>query len=360
MVIVLAHIGLIGGTAWALSAVDLFFVLSGYLITNSILKNRDAPRFLSVFFTRRALRIWPAYYLALVACLLISRTVSWDHPPDAWPFYLTFTQNVHQYFNIPQPLFSKMFLHTWTLAIEEQFYLLWPVLLFRAGPRMRLAVILTFAAIPPIMRSWNYAPFLLLTRSDGLALGSLLAVILSDRERVARHATTYAKAFAILGLLVLIVPELIHPRLALSGATVDAAMVYSPWFITRVSVVYFGLSGFVLCLQGKPALTLLRTRWLSYLGTISYGLYLYHPMVFGALPSLCKRIIRRSGMTPSTLLVNLVLLAICFALAEISRRYVEGPILALKDRLAFPTAESDRGYRGPHKPLVRSRSTQDG
>ena len=158
IVIVIAHLGLIRGTAWVLSAVDLFFVLSGYLITANILKNRQAPRFLSVFFTRRALRIWPAYYLAMVVCLLVSRTVKWDQPPDAWPYYLTFTQNVHDYVKIPSPLFSKMFLHTWTLAIEEQFYVLWPLLLFRAGPRTRLAVILTFAAIPPILRGLHYNP----------------------------------------------------------------------------------------------------------------------------------------------------------------------------------------------------------
>ena len=63
-------------------------------------------------------------------------------------------------------------------------------------------------------------------------------------------------------------------------------------------------------------------------------------------------------MTPTALMVDLALLAICFALAEISRRYVEGPILALKERMTFKAAESASGYRGPHSALVSSKQSQ--
>ena len=75
LIIVLAHIGLLPGTPWVLSMVDLFFVISGYFITTNILKNRTSSHFLSVFFIRRALRIWPAYYLALTACLILNRSL---------------------------------------------------------------------------------------------------------------------------------------------------------------------------------------------------------------------------------------------------------------------------------------------
>ena len=146
--------------------------------------------------------------------------------------------------------------------------------------------------------------------------------------------------------------------LLFTGARIDPALLDSPLFITRVCLVYFGLSGFVLCLQGHPALTLLRDRRLCYLGTISYGLYLYHPMVFGGLPSLCKRLFRRFGMSPSTLMVDLALLFLCFVAAEVSRRYVEGPILALKERLTFKARDAERGYRGPHTALVASEKSR--
>src|SRR5258708_4467104 len=97
LTIVLAHVGLIADSKWVFSTVDLFFVLSGYFITTNVLRNRTTPRFLPVFFMRRSLRIWPAYYLALATCLVLNRSLKWDAPPEAWPYYLSFTQNVQAY-----------------------------------------------------------------------------------------------------------------------------------------------------------------------------------------------------------------------------------------------------------------------
>jgi peptidoglycan/LPS O-acetylase OafA/YrhL len=363
VVIVLAHIGAVPGTPWALSMVDLFFVLSGYFITTSIVKNRQTPGFLSVFFTRRALRIWPAYYVALAACLLLNRVLKWDAPPDAWPQYLTFTQNVQAYLNRPLPSFSGMFIHAWTLAIEEQFYVLWPLLLWRAGRRALPAIVLAFAAFPPVARALGYSPYLLLTRCDGLALGSLLALVVFDRDRVARHLAAYRLGFAAVGLAALVVPALAGegPARWLASLTgVPGARLVGALFTTRVAVVYFGLAGLTLCLQGHPALRPLRDRRLCYVGTISYGLYLYHPLVFAALPGLYRRwVVRKLGLT-STLLMDVVMIGVCFALAELSRRLLEGPVLALKERVSYRGARFEPeeyhvidppqkvGYRGPH------------
>ncbi len=333
LVIVLAHIGRIPGSRWALSAVDLFFVISGYLITTNILKNAGGPRFLSVFFVRRALRIWPAYFVALAACLALNRSLKWDAPPDAWPYYLTFTQNVQAYLGWPLPKFSGMFVHTWTLAIEEQFYVLWPLLMFRAGRRGMYAVAVTFALVPPLARSLGFLPYLLLTRSDGLALGSLLALILSERARIERHAVAFGAGFSAVGMLAI-------ASHCLVGA--DAL------FTSQTAVVYFGLIGFVLCAKGHPYLALLRDRRLCYLGTVSYGLYLYHPLVFAALPALYKRyVFRKLGLT-SDLLMDAVMIGVCLLLAEASSRWLEGPILALKDRLKYGTTGPVSAYRGPH------------
>ena len=71
----------------------MFFLLSAYLITELLLRERRQTGTISWshFFTRRALRIWPAYYLALAVCLVLNRSLRWDAPPDAWPQYLTFT-----------------------------------------------------------------------------------------------------------------------------------------------------------------------------------------------------------------------------------------------------------------------------
>lgn len=358
VVVMLAHIGLIADTAWVLSSVDLFFVLSGYFITTNILKNREAPRFLSVFFTRRALRIWPAYYVALAACLILNRYLKFDAPAHAWPQYLTFTQNLQAYMKWPLPSFSLMFQHTWTLAIEEQFYILWPVLLFKTGRRTTLAVILAFIAMPAIGRLYGYSPYLLLTRCDGLAFGSLLGLVVSDRELVARYLTRYRIGFGVIAVSAVFLPMVCG---AIGGYWLERMTGFA-WnqlapalFTSRASIAYFGLAGLTLCLQGHRATVVLRERRLCYLGTISYGLYLYHPMVFAALPGLYKRyVVRRLGVT-NHLLMDLTMLGVCFALAELSRRYLEGPIMALKDRLRFtstgntPVAyDMSPAYRGPH------------
>ena len=369
VVIMLAHIGLTPHSPWVFSIIDMFFVLSGYLITKNVLKNRATPMFLPVFFTRRALRIWPAYYAAFASCLLLNQYLKWDNRPDAWPFYLTFTQNMHDYLGRPSPAFSGMFLHTWTLAIEEQFYLLWPALLYRGGRRWLIAVVTGFALLPIVMRAQGFTPFLLLTRCDGLAFGSLLALLLQDRERVARNLNAFRWSFALVGLAALVLPALgrlptpaVVPGAGLSGHPLTVSL-----FLTRSCVVYFGLTGFLLCARGLPALRPLRGRVFCYLGVISYGLYLYHPMVFAALPRLYQRfVMKKTGLT-SPLLMNVVLLGVCVMLAELSRRFLEGPIMAWKDRITFGGKGTVKGaeagspaLQGPHEvPVDPSRSRAD-
>lgn len=352
LVIVMAHVGFLPGTGWVLSAVDLFFVLSGYLITENILKNRYAAGFLPVFLARRSLRIWPAYYLAFGVCLILNRRLKWDAAPDAWLNYLTYTQNVQAYLGRPIPGFSGMFLHTWTLAIEEQFYLLWPLLLWRAPRRSMPLIALTLVAAPALLRSLGYPSFLLLTRCDGLALGGLLALLLDRPEGDARHARADPRGFAAIGLAALVGPWL--AEMALRSLHVTQGF-HDGLFTSRACLVYFGLCGTVLCLGGDPRLKFLRDPRLCYVGTVSYGLYLYHPLVFGALPGLYKRLVfRRLGLT-STLLMDLVMLAVCFALAEASRRWVEAPILALKERLRYGSPRNPQKYPGLHLGMLGSR-----
>lgn len=342
VVIMLAHIRLIPGTPWVLSAVDLFFVLSGYFITRTILANRRSNYFLPNFFVRRALRIWPAYYAALAACLLINPAIKWDNPTHAWPYYLTFTQNVHEYFGIATPLFSVMFLHTWTLAIEEQFYVMWPLLMFRAGRTQTLLIILSFATLPGLLRASGYSSYLLFTRCDGLALGGLLAFVMADKDWVARRLGSLRSAFVLVGVSALIVPMI-------AGRYWDS--VSSVLFTTRAAIVYFGLAGFILIEQGRPILRPLRDPRLCHLGLISYGLYLYHPLVFGPLPKLYRRfLVRKLGVPSHAWLEAAAMILVCVAIAELSRCLLEDPILALKDRLTFGSREGTVTpiLQGPH------------
>src|SRR5262249_15232829 len=123
-----------------------------------------------------------------------------------WPYYLTFTQNVPEYWGQAMPPFSGMFKHTWTLAIEEQFYILWPLLAVAAGRKRLIPLAVLFLAAPVAMRSMGFTPYLLLTRCDGLALGALLAALVFDRERLQRRLTGFRIGFALVGVAALCAP----------------------------------------------------------------------------------------------------------------------------------------------------------
>ena len=177
LLIVALHLGL-GPTCPAFArAVDLFFVLSGYLITATILEHRGPPASSGTSTPRRALRIWPIYYLALLGFAFVVNPIRRrPHRLDGLWAHLTYTQNLPYYWGDRIPPFSPWFRHTWTLAIEEQFYLLWPLLAMRAGRRW-LAVAALALIAGPIAARTQWPPWLLLTRSDGFAFGALLAIV---------------------------------------------------------------------------------------------------------------------------------------------------------------------------------------
>src|SRR5208337_3451124 len=130
---------------WA--AVDLFFTLSGFLITGIILEQGDEPRFLCTFYVRRSLRIWPIYYVT-IAALLLAGNVSWHR----WLPFALYLQNTDFYLMPLEGMREKVFTpdwamlnHAWSLAVEEQFYLIWPGLVLLAGRRRVRA--LTFGCL---------------------------------------------------------------------------------------------------------------------------------------------------------------------------------------------------------------------
>ena len=103
------------------TGVDLFFVLSGYLITSIILGHGDSPGFYRNFYMRRGLRIWPIYYLTLFVLLATNPLLDQPQPMRGLAYVLTYTQNTPLFWRKIPPLFHRAFDHSWTLALEEQF-----------------------------------------------------------------------------------------------------------------------------------------------------------------------------------------------------------------------------------------------
>jgi peptidoglycan/LPS O-acetylase OafA/YrhL len=337
------------------TAVDLFFVLSGYLITTILLDGEGAAAgpFLRAFYARRALRIWPIYYLTLAALLAVNRWLPWPHPTAAWPFFATYTQFVQGYWAGPFPAFSRHFEHTWTLAIEEQFYLVWPLLVRWSGRRRLGWLIVPLLVTPIVLRSRGMFHHLLLTRCDGLAWGAVLALLLRDGDRVRLRVTAYRLGFAaVIGAAVSFAawrrPFLIALMpLAPSWPWLKIAESLS---IARMAAFHFGVVGLVACLAGSPWVRPLRRRPLVFLGQISYGLYLYHPFVFVTV-AVAHRALGLKG----SVWIDAGKVALCLALASLSWWLVERPLLALKDRFRYREIEPSGLFRGPHAPIVAAR-----
>lgn len=253
---------------WGWAGVNLFFVLSGFLITSILLEVRNQPHYFRNFYGRRALRIWPVYVLVLTLCYLNAPWFIGPSVHDAiktapWWAYVLFMQNL---FHLALP---PVIGPTWSLAIEEQYYFLWaPLVRFLRKPWMLATLLFCALIIAPLFRRSHFAwitPTHTLTHIDGIAMGSLLALGLYTLP-ISR------RTFAILGLAAMPIGFGLAATLAGGTAFLD-------------SVLTIGFAGAVLASIAStgarnPLNAVLRRGPLAFYGRISYGLYMIHIMVF--------------------------------------------------------------------------------
>jgi len=295
--------------------VDLFFVLSGFLITEILLDSKQSAGYFKNFYVRRCLRIWPLYFAVLFFMFVVVPRL---RPSDGllvfarsspWWAYLLFLQN----FVGPSPTGAVGPLSvTWSLAIEEQFYLVWAVVVrYCSYARLRRVAIMVICLSPFLRFSLSLLHVDLYSnvfcRLDGLMAGSLLALVLRcSTFRPARFVQpVWLSLFVALPLA--FVTEALHARwitYSLSAAA-STAFVYVSLFSTQK---WFRLA--------------MTTRTLTYTGRISYGLYLLHKIPFDAAQSF-----HLDGHPFLTLMIGL---AASYALATLSWNLLEKPILSLK------------------------------
>ncbi len=323
------------------TSVDLFFQLSGFLITSILLSHHLDRAFLGAFYARRALRIWPIYYLTIVVMAILSRSgvmpPSW--PPFTTPLilhYLTFTQAIPSYWGDPSAYYHPIG-HLWSVAVEEQFYLLWPFLILLLGRRsvVPIALILIVAAIVCRQSIGLATPHVLLMRCDGLGYGALLA-ILASREDFGPRRPIYAAGFATIAGVSFAI-------LAAWTLLVSREFFLSTSVLVALNPIFLGMLGLVVCFSGKWSLGFLRIRWICYLGKISYGLYVYHYPIYAVV----DHCLGNGVASPRFLLLKL---GLTLAIAVISWELLEKPILAWKDRFPY-----SRG--GETRPPASDRAT---
>jgi len=312
--------------------VNLFFVLSGFLITGLLIDQRTRPDYYKRFYIRRTLRILPAFLVTL-AVLLVTRSAPLS-------FVLLSFANLANL----TPLFGVAIFYPvlWSLAVEEHFYLLWPALVRNLSNRAILAVCALIVLLSPVIRLVSY--YLALRKgwlsyhvfdytwnsSDGLACGAFLAIFLREFQPSRK---TLARSLALLLALAISVWILGTPFGIFSRRLpLGAALQIVPW-----NLAFTAFLGFVLLLGSSPLNRWARSAALEFLGKISYGLYLYHLLFFNGIQWLVYHGYLRGVQIEPFLGLSvrfLVVGTVSILAAYLSRRFIEDPFLRLKDRFS--------------------------
>lgn len=362
---------------WTLPAfgwvgVDIFFVLSGFLITSILVELRGTASPIRVFYTRRILRIFPIYYIMIVIVSLISLACGEHIIHFGWyvsrVLYLQSLRNApdlfHQvYLRLSGKLPEVALLHrtilpagnrgadfgpwanslsaAWSLSIEEYFYIIWaPVVIFLKSPR-KVAIVAVLIFLMSVTVQYlgftdrrDYFEFF--CRIDTIMAGSILALFLKMRSKLSLPISRRVDVVAMVTGLVFalaFISVLLFIRPFLGREVRDSAM-FMVAGMPSLSIVLALILGWIVLRSGNSYIPLQLLRWrpARYLGTISYSLYLFHIPVYYLFLHLAAAL-RLSGPVV-VMVVSVLSLLTAILLSAISWKYFETPILSLKDRWA--------------------------
>lgn len=315
--------------------VDLFFVISGFLIGGTLLDHRHSTAIVKTFYLRRALRIWPLYFFLVL--LLAGPTYAMGFPAQAryLPFwsYLLFVQN------IPMSLgFWALFAYAplWSIAVEEQFYVAAPWLVRKASTRRikRILLVTVCAAIASRMvclsGTWLNDAFTF-CRLDAIAIGFFGALIIRN-EVVSLQTLLNARCLCLIAILMI------------PGFLAIAAYSNLPLYLSTLTpsyVAFFFLVVLLLATQESSAVLkrALRNPFLMASGKFCYFLYLFHLTILYNVELVFE----------NPILARLISLPVCLGLAFISWRFFESPLIAIGHRWAYSDAREPANDLGPLK-----------
>ena len=326
--------------------VDLFFVLSGFLITGILLDAKGAPHYFKNFYMRRALRIFPLYYAVLALHILALPLVE----PAGSPELRTLLERQGWYWGYLTNVFGALYPsgaevyglgHFWSLAIEEQFYLVWPLVIWLTPARRVQAVCLGAVAVSLGLRIWLNAAgahpmvayMLTPAHMDGLALGGLVAVEIRKPRGRALIAASWKPAVAIAGVFLL---YLVYR----TGSLRWEPPIPNVVIFAALSLLFAGVVGATVVAEpGTVFQRVFGNPVLRSFGKYSYAIYVFHnPIAYW---------MHRAGFSvadlptvggshlPARLLYILLGTTLSYAVAVASWHLLEKRFLALKDRFPY-------------------------
>jgi peptidoglycan/LPS O-acetylase OafA/YrhL len=308
--------------------VTLFFVLSGFLITEILLRSkqdvedgRSLGQAFKVFYMRRSLRIFPIYYL-LLFILLVFNLAS---VRDSFWWHFSYCSNFHFWI---KGVWEGALSHLWSLAVEEQFYLVWPAIILLVPFRLLISALLTGVFIGVIFRlvivtdESNMGRLLMPGSLDSFCIGGLFAYGRSSNKLWYKYYLGKQQLFLLLAFILLLIDKLPFFR------TLSAAQT-SAFYLLLISVAFGILINRVSYNIEIPIVKqILNNKILIFIGKISYGIYLFHnffPQIYGLnLPYFLSEY--------SYYIEKLIRFIMLMALASASWYFFEKPILKIKER----------------------------
>jgi peptidoglycan/LPS O-acetylase OafA/YrhL len=352
------------GVGW--TGVDLFFVLSGFLITRILLSAREHSRYFQTFYVRRVLRIFPLYYAFLFIMILLLPQLPGlrdnaglqnlrHHQLIYWTYLYNVAISVHPLVD-RGPYGSG---HLWSLAVEEQFYLIWPVVVLLLGRRaLAPFCVLCIVAAPvvrygllhgavPDLHNVFAASTLMPARMDTLALGGLIAVIARDPELL-RRAARWALPVGAAAILALAFLDLNRGGLPLLDEKV---------LVFGLSPIALAFGAFVaIVVGGAPGAlqSVLGNRVLTFFGRYSYGLYVLHFQIFQELKTFAgdHGLVRtvEGSVIPFALAFTAVAMALSVSAAWLSWHLFEKQFLKLKRLVPYSSRSTGTTQSAPPSP----------
>ena len=327
----------LGQVDWAELGVKLFFVLSGFLITGILIGGRELAErgsvrrlfFMRQFYIRRFLRIFPVCYAVLIALIVVNAAQT----REIWPWLFTYATNIYTWHYLAFPATVP---HFWTLAVEEQFYLIWPWVMLFLPRRWLVPFLVTLCCLAPAWRlyaSFHYSPddwSAAYTFTGGvvdfLAFGAILAIAAHSVRSKETLQKTLTYAVLPIGMVMYVSMFWLsrsfdHHHAPLALQSTGAALIFC-WLIYSASRGFGGHIG-----------RLLEWRPIVYLGKISYGIYIFHflvPLAFAAAATHFGVGYENSGF------VNFIATSLAaFGIAALSWHLFEHPINGLKRHFRY-------------------------
>jgi peptidoglycan/LPS O-acetylase OafA/YrhL len=326
--------------------VDLFFVLSGFLITGILWDSRESLHYFRNFYMRRVLRIFPLYYLLITVVFFVVAKI---HTPLAQDMVGTAGQPIWYYLYLNNmyrgtPELSPLLGITWSLAIEEQFYFIWPTVVLLCSRRrlMQICAGLIVAALVTRVGLfmagvyWNWIHDFILSRADALAVGAWIALALRGNEgsRLVARAAKAAVVFSIAWTVLILALK----KLSLWTPGLGIALRYTPLELLFGAILVSALTA----TKGMHRYRFFTFRPFRTAGKLSYAMYLLHPPIVITLRDyfqLPERIPTIGGSElPRQLIFYAASISLTFLAGWISWHFFEKRFLQLKHY--FPHIES--------------------